>query len=150
MAYLAGLGLSSGLRVQTQQTGVAPQNPPRISRQMLADAAGVAGGPLKDAELDAIVDRVNENLRIYAGLHALHLDNSVSPPLYFNPVLPGMAIDRTLRPLRRSTRDHVKRPDSNDDVGFLPVTELSELIRTRRISSLELTQIYLERLNRYG
>src|SRR5215510_8610522 len=105
MAYLTGLGLASGVRVETLHAGVAAQDPPRISRQMLADAVRVAGGPLQDGELDAIVDRVNETLRIYAELHALQLDNSVAPPLYFNPVLPGMAIDRTPRPLRRSTPD---------------------------------------------
>src|SRR5215468_6981292 len=113
MAYLAGLGLASGFRVETLHAGVAAQDPPRISRQMLADAVRVAGGPLQDAELDSIVDRVNENVRIYAELQALHLDNSVAPPLYFNPLLPGMAIDRATRPLRRSTPDHAKRPDSN-------------------------------------
>lgn len=150
MAYLAGLHLSSAFRVETLHADVAAQDPPGITRQMLADAVRVAGGPLQDTELDAIVDRVNENLSIYADLHTLQLDNSVAPPLYFNPVLPGMAIDRTSRPLRRSTPDHVNRPGSSEDVSFLPVTELSELIRTRRISSLELTQIYLERLKRHG
>jgi Asp-tRNA(Asn)/Glu-tRNA(Gln) amidotransferase A subunit family amidase len=150
MAYLAGLHLSSALRAEMLTADVAAQDPPRITRQMIADAVRVAGDPLKDAELDAIVDRVNENLGLYADLHALHLDNSVAPPLYFNPVLPGMTIDRTLRPLRRSPPDGVKRPTSHEDVAFLPVTALSELIRTRRISSLELTQIYLDRLKRYN
>jgi Asp-tRNA(Asn)/Glu-tRNA(Gln) amidotransferase A subunit family amidase len=36
-----------------------------------------------------------------------------------------------------------------EDLAFLPVTELSELVRRRRVSSLELTQMYLARLKKY-
>jgi Asp-tRNA(Asn)/Glu-tRNA(Gln) amidotransferase A subunit family amidase len=36
-----------------------------------------------------------------------------------------------------------------EDLAFLPVTELSELLRRRRITSLALTQMYLARLKRY-
>ena len=35
-------------------------------------------------------------------------------------------------------------PDNETDIAFLPVTELSALIRHRKISSVELTQIYLK------
>jgi len=43
------------------------------------------------------------------------------------------------------------RPLSGDpeDLAFLPVTQLSELVRRRRVTSLELTQMYLARLKRY-
>jgi Asp-tRNA(Asn)/Glu-tRNA(Gln) amidotransferase A subunit family amidase len=150
MAYLAGLQVLSAFRVETLYAELAAQDPPQITREMLAHAVRVAGEPLKDSELDAIVERVNDNLRIYARLHTLQLENSVAPPLYFNPVLPGMTIDRTVRPLRRGTSRRVNRPASNDDIAYLPVPDLSELVRTRRVSSLELTQIYLNRLKRYA
>jgi Asp-tRNA(Asn)/Glu-tRNA(Gln) amidotransferase A subunit family amidase len=130
--------------------GVARQDSPRITRQMLANAAAVSGESFTDAELDAMLDRINENLRIYAGLHAKPPDNSVAPPLYFSPVLPGMPIDRTPRPSRPSRRRGVTRPPSSDEVAFLPVTDLAELIRTRRITSVELTKIYLDRLTRFN
>jgi Asp-tRNA(Asn)/Glu-tRNA(Gln) amidotransferase A subunit family amidase len=108
------------------------------------------GNPLPDTALDAVLERVNQNLRIYSGLHALELDNSVAPPLYFNPVLPGMPIDRTSRPLQRSKPRGLRRPASDEEIAYLPVTDLSELVRTRRITSLELTKIYLDRLARHG
>ena len=40
-------------------------------------------------------------------------------------------------------------PDSEEDVAFLPVHRLAALIRERHISPTELTEIYLERLQRY-
>ena len=42
-----------------------------------------------------------------------------------------------------------KKPDSKDDLAFLPVTSLAQLVRTRAISSTELTKLYLERLKKY-
>jgi Asp-tRNA(Asn)/Glu-tRNA(Gln) amidotransferase A subunit family amidase len=41
-------------------------------------------------------------------------------------------------------------PSTSEQIAFLPVTHLAELIRTRQITSVELTQLYLERLKRYG
>jgi hypothetical protein len=149
MACLAGLQLSSALCAETLWAEALAQDPPRITRDILAQAMRVAGDPLNDAELDAIVERVNENLRIYADLHTVPLDNSVAPALYFNPALPGMSIDRTPRPLRRSRSRPVNRPAGAAEIAFLPVTDLAELVRTRTITSLELTQIYLDRLKRY-
>src|SRR6185295_3591670 len=35
------------------------------------------------------------------------------------------------------------------DLAFLPVTELAALIRTRKLSSVELTKLYLSRLKKY-
>lgn len=41
------------------------------------------------------------------------------------------------------------RPSSDEDVAFLPARELGALIRARRLSSLEATRIYLDRIRRY-
>ena len=41
------------------------------------------------------------------------------------------------------------RPAKSEDLAFLPVTELAALVRTRKVSSVELTNLYLERLRRY-
>jgi Asp-tRNA(Asn)/Glu-tRNA(Gln) amidotransferase A subunit family amidase len=150
MACLAGLQLSSALCLDTLWADVAEQDPPRITREILAHAVRVAGDPLPASELDQIVERINENLHIYAELRSLRLENGVAPALYFNPVLPGMTIDRTARPPRRSPSRRASRPTSAEDVAYLPVTDLCELIRKRSISSFELTQIYLDRLKRYG
>ena len=40
-------------------------------------------------------------------------------------------------------------PTNEEDIAFLPVHRLAALIRERRISAVELTELYLERLNRY-
>jgi Asp-tRNA(Asn)/Glu-tRNA(Gln) amidotransferase A subunit family amidase len=44
----------------------------------------------------------------------------------------------------------VERPANLDDLAFLPVTALSELVRTKKVTSVELTRMYLSRLKKYG
>jgi Asp-tRNA(Asn)/Glu-tRNA(Gln) amidotransferase A subunit family amidase len=122
----------------------------RITIEMLRHAISVAGLTFSDAELAAMLESVNETVTRYQTLHGLELDNSVAPPLHFNPVLPGMPIDRSRRPPRASRAAAVKRPSNLEDIAFWPVTALAELMRTRQATSTELTEMYLARLERYN
>jgi len=42
------------------------------------------------------------------------------------------------------------RPETSEEIAFLTVEELSQLIRNGDLTSVELTQIYLDRLRKYG
>ncbi|XP_047156113.1 glutamyl-tRNA(Gln) amidotransferase subunit A isoform X4 [Vigna umbellata] len=44
----------------------------------------------------------------------------------------------------------VQRPESEDDIAFMSVLELGELIKTKQITSQQLTQIFLRRLKKYN
>jgi Asp-tRNA(Asn)/Glu-tRNA(Gln) amidotransferase A subunit family amidase len=48
-----------------------------------------------------------------------------------------------------TTRAAPRRPDSSEELAFLPVTALAALVRNRQVSSVELTKLYLERLRKY-
>src|SRR5262249_50019895 len=42
-----------------------------------------------------------------------------------------------------------KRPEAPVDLAFMPVTALAELLRTRQVTSTELTKLYLDRLRKH-
>ncbi|XP_077228171.1 amidase family protein [Tasmannia lanceolata] len=44
----------------------------------------------------------------------------------------------------------VQRPDRTEDLAFLTILELGDLIRTKKVTSRELTDIFLQRLKRYN
>jgi Asp-tRNA(Asn)/Glu-tRNA(Gln) amidotransferase A subunit family amidase len=117
---------------------------------MLRSAAAVAGLEFTDEQLDKMLKGVTENTVKLRDLRKIEIDNSIAPPLYFNPVLPGMKIDRSRRPFRAGAAPHVHRPPNIEDVAFWPVTSLSELVRSRQVTSVELTQMYLARAKRYN
>jgi Asp-tRNA(Asn)/Glu-tRNA(Gln) amidotransferase A subunit family amidase len=150
LAYFSSLGLGSTLFPGVLWGRVQDQQPPAITKEMLRDAASVAGLTFTDPQLEAMLAGVNKELPHYDALRKIQLDNSVAPPLYFNPILPGMKIDRTKRAFRASKPPRVTRPANLEDVAFWPVTQLSELIRTKQVTSVELTQMYLGRLRRYN
>ena len=154
LAYFSGLGLTSTLfpgvlwaKLETKSAAQQPQ-PATITKAMLREAATVAGLSFTDQQLDRMLDGVNKLLPVYADIRKVQLDNSVAPALYFNPILPGIKIDRTKRPTRASTPEQVHRPSNLEDAANWPVTQLAELIRTKQVKSVELTEMYLARMKR--
>ena len=150
LAYFSALGLTSTLLPGVLWGELQEEKTVTVSKEMLRTAASVAGLEFSDQQLGAMLDGVNKNLVEFQHLRSERLDNSVAPPLYFNPIVPGMKIDRTKRAFRASTPPTVTRPRNLEDAAFWPVTQLAELIRTRQVSSVELTEMYLARLKRYN
>ena len=74
---------------------------------------------------------------------------AVNPAISFDPVLPGMALPTEEKEFRYTRPSGVTRPANVEDLAFEPVTVLSELIRTQRVTSTELTRMYLDRLRRH-
>jgi Asp-tRNA(Asn)/Glu-tRNA(Gln) amidotransferase A subunit family amidase len=150
LAYFSGLGLTATLFPGALWARLSEAAAPQLTKDMLRDAAAVAGLEFTDEQLDKMLKGVNENTVKLRELRKVEIDNSIAPPLYFNPVLPGMKIDRTRRPFRASTAPRVQRPRNLEDVAFWPVTSLSVLISTRQVTSVELTEMYLARTRRYN
>ncbi len=150
LAYFSSLGLTPTLFPGVLWGKLEEQKPRTITKEMLRAAAEVAGVQFAEPQLDAMLAGVNENLAKYRNLRKVELDNSVAPPLYFNPIVPGMKIDRTKRAFQMSAPPRVSRPQSLEDAAFWPVTHLAELIRSKQVSSVELTEMYLGRLKRYN
>jgi Asp-tRNA(Asn)/Glu-tRNA(Gln) amidotransferase A subunit family amidase len=151
LSYFASAGLGSTLlpgvlwgKLEAAGTGAV------VTLKMLQDAAAVAGVSFSEQQFERMLKGVNENLTKYRAIRAVPLDNSIPPPLYFNPVVPGMTIERERRGFRRSEPPAVTRPANLEQVAFWPVTALSELLRTKQVKSAELTEMYLARLKRYN
>jgi Asp-tRNA(Asn)/Glu-tRNA(Gln) amidotransferase A subunit family amidase len=148
LGYFSALGLSATLFPGVLWGKLQELRPARVTKQMLRDAAAVTGVEFNDHQLDIMVEGVNKNLPHWDELRKIPLDNSVAPPLFFNPVVPGMKIDRIRRDFRASASPHVTRPRNVEDVAFWQLTQLAELIRTRQMTSVELTEMYLGRIKR--
>ena len=120
-----------------------------ITAETVACAEELAGLKFDEEQRKQMVDNLKNLGRSITALHNVSLANSVPPSLTFNPVLPGMTLDRTRKPMVRSRVAPRAVPSNLEDLAFLPVTELSELVRTRKVTSTQLTRMYLDRLKRY-
>jgi Asp-tRNA(Asn)/Glu-tRNA(Gln) amidotransferase A subunit family amidase len=121
-----------------------------ISRADLDKAEKIAGLRFTDSEKDTMLLDLVENLDSYAALREVEIPNSEFPSLFFNPVPIGMKFDTEVwRPVYSPT-GRVIVPKDPEELAFYTVRELGELIRTRKITSSELTTMYIDRLKRYG
>jgi Asp-tRNA(Asn)/Glu-tRNA(Gln) amidotransferase A subunit family amidase len=121
-----------------------------ITINHIKSAERVIGLEFNPTERDSLLDGVRDNLANYQALREWSLDNSVVPALQFNPIPVGARYDSIQSPLEFSPMQPVQRPADLEDIAFWSVRQLGELIRTRQVTSLELTTLYLERLKRYG
>src|SRR5206468_8614508 len=70
--------------------------------------------------------------------------------LLFDPVLPGVKFETERKAMRISKASNVAAvPKSLEDLAFRSARELGELVRTKKVSSAALTQMYLQRLKKY-
>jgi len=144
---LGGTLLPGVLWAQAQQA--AQDGPPRITQAMLAGALALSGLTFSEEDQKAMLQAANQSLSRYEEVRNLHIPNDVAPPFYFSPLVPGMKVNRTRAPLQFSA-PAVKRPANLEDVAFWPIVQLAQLLKTRQVTSLELTEVYLARLHRFN
>jgi Asp-tRNA(Asn)/Glu-tRNA(Gln) amidotransferase A subunit family amidase len=83
------------------------------------------------------------------GPRKLHIEESVAPATVWNPALPGIASGPVKDEFSMSLGSPPRFPAKDEDVAFAPVSSLSAWIRSRQITSERLTNIYLDRLERF-
>ncbi len=134
---------------------LAQQSQPeqRIALETLDCAERIFGVDFDPQEEKAALSGVSRNLDAYEQLRELDIPLDTEPAVTFRPYLPGKRpkpgatpgakVDVTLQP-------PAARRGSIEDLAFLPVTALAALIRSREVSSTDLTKMYLERLKTIG
>lgn len=70
--------------------------------------------------------------------------------LVFNPDWDANETTHKSRRFSYPSVPSIKRPDNSEDIAFMTVLELGRLIKTKQITSRELTRIFLQRLKRYN
>lgn len=121
-----------------------------ITREVVAGAEQLLGLDFSDAETDLMLRGLKSQLDDYEAIRRFPLSNSVPPALQFNPLPVGFKFETQRRPFRPAPLPRVRLPANPDDLAFLSVGELAALIKSRQITSENLTRFYLDRLKRLG
>lgn len=148
LAAFSSAGVASTLLPGVLWAKVQEQNASKVTMAMLDDALAISGLDFSEEDKKQILNNLNPNR--YDELRKVTIDDTIAPPMYYSPLVPGTKLDRTARPVRMGKPPAVKRPANLEDAAFWPVTHLAELLRTRQVTSTELTRMYLARLHRYN
>jgi Asp-tRNA(Asn)/Glu-tRNA(Gln) amidotransferase A subunit family amidase len=129
----------------------------KINTEDIASAQKIAGLKFTLKERKMMLGDLRENAESYAKIREVEIANSVAPAIRFDPIIPGMSPSEQESAPREDREDEtsppqtpIERPADLEDLAFAPVTELSRLIRDRKVTSTELTKMYLGRLKKYG
>ena len=149
---LAALGVGSAVFQRAVAATAEDAPPPRlkvVTPKMVEEAEWVAGITLSDADRKVVAGWLSRNLAASEAFHGVPLPNDVPPAIHFDP-LTGV----TLPPSDETSRVELpaaplKRPPSDEDLAFVGVAGLSYLLRTKQVTSVELTTLALDRLAEY-
>jgi Asp-tRNA(Asn)/Glu-tRNA(Gln) amidotransferase A subunit family amidase/ribosomal protein L12E/L44/L45/RPP1/RPP2 len=148
IAAVTGIGLGSSLLPGVLWAKLSEGA--EITAETIACAEEIAGIVLDPAQREQIVQDLKEQRDQIEVLHRTALPNALPPAIRFDPVAAGVE-SRTgegRREMVRSEAEPRERPGNLEELSFLPVSELSEMVRRRSVSSVELTRMYLDRIGR--
>jgi len=120
--------------------------------QLNQDAIGMenlAGLEFTQTERDTFLQTLSILKGRYDTLRTVKIPNDVPLPLYFDPRIIGQETPKG-RERYRFQEFPTRRPENIEDCAFYTIGQLAHLIRTRQVTSMELTQMYIERLKRHG
>ena len=134
--------LSARLFVSAQDTSV--QKNDLISSAKLFDLS------FTTKEIDTLYSDVIDNIANFKAMHNLPLANSVPLSMWQTPVLPGMHFNEVQKPILWKLDNTVQLPANKNDLAFYSIEQLASLIKNKKISSLALTQFFIERIKKWG
>ena len=143
-----GIGTAVFQRALAAAAGDGP-----VSSGMIVDAEWVAGVQLTDPQREAVLNAFKWAHEDMKHVRAVELDNALLPGLRFVPFASPAALPDPrgyeARAAPAPDTAPLARPDSDEDLAFMSIRQLGSLLRARKISSVELTKLSLERLRRY-
>jgi len=130
----------------------------KLTIEMIDRAADVAGVNISADQKEALISKLNEQRRGYVAIRKLQLPNNVPPAFRFDPVTaPRFAPASESVPVRLPAAipeapgiADREIPNDLERLAYATIRELGALIRSKKVSVVDITQMYLARLKRYN
>ncbi len=123
--------------------------PPKVTADEVRAAGKVVGLEFSDKELALMLRSASDNLESFERMRKVDLPNSVAPTIGFSARIPGVAAPRAWAQATPRTKPNVERPKDLEELAFADIATLSELVHTKKVSCVELTELSLARLKRF-
>ena len=140
MRIILGLLVTASLSASAQET---------ITTSSVATAENMFGISFSEAKRDSMLGALSSNLKVYNYIHSKNIPNDAPYPLWYNPVLPTMVVPKKQLPVHFAIPEGVAMPSDKNKLAFYSILQLASLIKNKKISSVELTKLFIERLKKY-
>src|SRR5216684_1963764 len=115
-----------------------------------SDIESFYGLSFSPAERDSLLNNLKDYQKAFETLHTYKLANAVPMSLIFDPLPTGFQLETQQKTIDWGLPKEVTMPSNHEELAFYPVYKLAVLIKQKKITSTELTQIYLKRIKKYG
>jgi len=134
--------------------GTAPPVGPEVTPATFAEAGKLLQVEMSPADLATAASNWRMQMApLYerrTGPRKFSPEPSLAPATQWNPTLPGIPAPKSDSTFVRTGAPVPPLPAKDEDIAFAPVTHLSRWIETRQLTSTRLTQVYLDRLERFN
>ena len=122
----------------------------KITNTMITEAGNLIGLQFTNVEKDSMRVLLKRQRREYQTIRNTTLKNSVVPAISFNPIPVGFKNPLKKSGITLSNYSKVKMPKNIEDLSFYSIGELSYLLKNKKVTSTQLTKMYLTRLKKFG
>jgi len=120
------------------------------SLRFLQDVAKLYDLNFNEAEADSLQGNILFYKSIYQRMHRELPKNDLAFPFAFNPAPYGFTVPTKQQKIVWDLPQNVALPKDRNELAFYTVTQLASLIKNKKISSVELTTFFLNRLKKWG
>ena len=103
-----------------------------------------------DAEADSMLGNVSGFYQLYKGMHKTLPTNDIPFPFAFNPAPVGMKVSSKKEKIFWDIPLRTVVPANKNDLAFYSIPQLASLIVNKKISSVDLTKFFIDRLKKWG
>jgi Asp-tRNA(Asn)/Glu-tRNA(Gln) amidotransferase A subunit family amidase len=144
------LRLTPALSLALAESGLeAQEEKPLVSREQVKQALAALGLEFKDEQVDLMLPNLSRSLGNFTSLRRLRIPLDTDPAIRFDPLFAGKQLPPSGRfmPGKPGALPPWK---SIDELAYWPVTQLAGLLRRRKVTSTDLTKMYLGRLKQHS
>lgn len=120
-----------------------------ISTVDISHTEKLIGLEFTGAERDSMLDNLSDQLKNYKNIRDFYLPNNIPPAFDFNPIPSGFHFPEGEISVKFSSYKETVLPENINKLAFYTIGQLAELIKSRQISSVKLTEFFIDRLEKY-
>lgn len=102
------------------------------------------------AEADSMLVNLQQMRRLYVSMHKTLPANDIPYPFAFQPAPIGFSVPMNQQKINWIIPVNVALPKNKTDLAFYSIPQLASLIKNKKITSVELTTFFLNRLKQWG
>ena len=121
-----------------------------ISISDIQIAEKIIGIDFTEAEADSMLYLLSEHRLNFENMRKVEIPNSVPPAYVFNPIPVGKKINQSKELFVISNYKNTLVPENMNELAYYSIGQLDYLIQTKKISSVQLTQFFTDRLKKHA